>query len=235
MLLIVAVLVGLAAVPVTGGRLSALGTVALRANALLAVAMIVQVAVITVVPDGSPGVHAALHLATYGLGAAWVVVNRRLAYMWLAALGGAMNLPSMSTPVTWKPASANAMARAGLHATAGRFVNSGVQAHPRLLPLGDVFAVPRSLPLANVYSAGDIVLAAGVVCLITAVCHSARVPGRVPPSPRGVTEGSVLWDGNSSGPRWSVRLLPAAPSPSTFRRRAPIRCARTSVARPRGV
>jgi hypothetical protein len=177
-LLLAAVVIGIGIVPLTGGRLGALAHIPLRANALLAVAMTVQVAVITVVPGGTPGVHAALHVATYGLSAVWVFLNRHIAFIGVAAAGAALNTVVIVANRGVMPAAATAMARAGLHPSASRFANSGVQAHPHLAVLGDIFAVPRPLPLSNVYSLGDIVLALGVVLMIASACRAQR-PARL--------------------------------------------------------
>ena len=65
------------------------------------------------------------------------------------------------------PASARAVAAAGLRRAEDGFVNCGVLADPRLPWLGDVFASPSWLPLRNVYSVGDLLLLAGVVWACT--------------------------------------------------------------------
>jgi hypothetical protein len=50
-----------------------------------------------------------------------------------------------------------------------------VLAHPRLSFLGDIFAVPRELPFANVFSIGDVLIAAGAIVVIHALCRPSRL------------------------------------------------------------
>jgi hypothetical protein len=81
-----------------------------------------------------------------------------IAYLWLAALGGALNLAAITANGGVMPADPDALAAAGVHQQAGDFANSTAVAHPHLAFLGDVFAVPASWPVSNVFSMGDVVL-----------------------------------------------------------------------------
>jgi hypothetical protein len=79
-------------VPLTGGRLSSLETIRLRWLWLAFVAFGVQVVLVTVVPSGDAGLHRILHLATYALVGACVLRNLDLRFLWVAAVGGLLNL-----------------------------------------------------------------------------------------------------------------------------------------------
>jgi hypothetical protein len=74
------------------------------------------------------------------------------------------------------PASADALAAAGLPATEPGFESSAGLADPRLAFLGDVFAIPASWPLSNVFSVGDVCIGAGLAWGLHRVCGSRLVP-----------------------------------------------------------
>jgi hypothetical protein len=167
-LLLVAVFVGVVTVPLTGGRLAALGQAKFRLVPLIFAALALQVVILAVMPAGSPLLHRLLHLASYGLAAAFLVVNRRIVGMPLVALGTALNLAAIVANGGVMPASRQAMRTADLSLRAG-FANSTAVAHPKLQPLGDILAVPKGWPLANVYSIGDICIAVGVVVMMHAL------------------------------------------------------------------
>jgi hypothetical protein len=164
MLLVYAALLILATVPLAGGSLSALADVRLRGAWLVALALGVQILITTVLPGLSDGVFRAVHAATYGLLAGFLWRNRRLPGVWLVGLGGLLNAAAILANGGVMPAAPGALARAGLPAqTPGEFANSAAVPAPVLGWLGDVFAVPEALgPLANVFSAGDLVIAAGL-------------------------------------------------------------------------
>jgi hypothetical protein len=172
-LLPVLVLLSVAAVPVFGGRLSALGDVRLRAGGLALLALALQVLVISVVPDRLDGLHVPVHLATYVLagGVAWA--NRGLPGVRLIALGGLLNAAAIVANGGVMPATPGALAAAGLATGApGAFANSDAVADPQLAVLGDVFAVPAVLPLANVFSVGDVLIVLGVAWAVHRLCGS---------------------------------------------------------------
>jgi uncharacterized protein DUF5317 len=117
-----------------------------------------------------------LHLASYALAAAFVWCNRRLPFVWLTALGGALNLVAIVANAGTMPASPDAITTAGLTGTGP--ANSAIVASPKLAFLGDVFAVPAGWPLHNVFSVGDVLLVAGAALLIHRLAGS-RLPVRV--------------------------------------------------------
>jgi hypothetical protein len=151
----------LASVPLAGGRLGALADVRLRAQGI-----------ISVVPQGSAGLHGAVHVATYVLVAGFVAANRKLPWVWLVALGGALNLAAVAANGGVMPASARALDGAGLAIAPTVYTNSGVLADPHLAFLGDVFWVPASWPASNVFSVGDVLILVGALLALHCICAS---------------------------------------------------------------
>jgi hypothetical protein len=168
-------------VPLTGGRLSSLETIRLRWLWLAFVAFGVQVVLVTVVPSGDAGLHRILHLATYALVGACVVRNLDLRFLWVAAVGGLLNLIAIVANGGVMPASRGALDAAGLGARSGEFANSDLVEGANLAFLGDVFAIPADWPAANVFSMGDVVMVAGAFLALHAATGS-RLALRLSPS-----------------------------------------------------
>jgi hypothetical protein len=172
MLIGAVLLLCLATVPLARGRLGALAEVRLRAPGLVVAAIVGQVVIVSIVPGGNAAVHRIAHLATYALVAAFLWANRRVPYLWLAALGGGLNLVAIAANDGVMPADPGALATAGIHEDAAQFANSTAVAHPHLAFLGDVFAVPATWPVSNVYSVGDVVLVVAALLALHCVCGS---------------------------------------------------------------
>jgi hypothetical protein len=166
MLLLAAVLLALALVPVCGGRLGALAELRFQRLWLLWLALGTQV--VLFVPGG-PAWPAA-HLLSYAVAGAFAWHNRHVPYLWVLGLGGALNLAAITANGGTMPMSPAAAATAGLAGTDP--ANSQVLASPQLGFLGDVFAIPASWPLSNVFSIGDVILVAGAALLVHRVCGS---------------------------------------------------------------
>jgi hypothetical protein len=165
----------LVAVQLLGGDLRRALEVPLRAQWLVVLALVVQIAITTWAADSVHGtVGDVLHLATYALAAAFFVANRRVRGLWLVAVGGALNLVAIAANGGVMPASRWAVETAGLPIRPDEFANSQALAHPRLLPLGDVFAVPAGWPFANVFSVGDVVLLIGAFFVLYIACGCRR-------------------------------------------------------------
>ncbi|GAB6900265.1 DUF5317 domain-containing protein [Kineosporia succinea] len=165
MIIGVAALLLLLAVPLTGGSLRQLGEIPVRAWWLLPAALLLQVllfSVLTKVPDW---LGFSLHLLSYMLAGAFIWANRALRGLPLIALGAGLNAVTIALNGGTLPASESAVRTAGL-ADSEHFSNSGVLSDPRLPWLGDVFAVPSGVPFANVFSIGDVVILTGVAVLV---------------------------------------------------------------------
>ena len=167
-----AFLLCLATVPLAGGRLGALGDLRFRARGILYAAIGAQVLIISVLPHGSETVHNAVHLGTYVAVAAFVVANRRIPWVWLVALGGALNFTAIAANGGVMPAAPRALRAAGLPVDPAEFTNSGAVAHPHLQFLGDVFWLPSSWPVNNVFSIGDVLIVVGALLAMHCVCAS---------------------------------------------------------------
>ena len=171
MILLAALAVVVASVPLSGGRLGNVLRLRIRSQWLIPAALVVQTVIISILPSSVPvAVGEIVHLATYAMAVSFVWRNRHIAGLWLAAAGAAMNLAAIASNHGVMPASQSALAKAGLIEAAG-FNNSAVVHHARLAFLGDVFAIPRGLPLANVFSIGDVVLVVGVALLLHRACR----------------------------------------------------------------
>jgi MFS family permease len=167
----------IASVPLAGGRLMALAELEFRHAWTLAVATVLQVTIIVVIPGVLTGIHPFVHISTYFLVAGFLYANRSVSGFWLIALGGAMNLLAIVANGGTMPASASALAHAGI-ITGGPndFENSGFIADPSLAFLGDIFATPSWMPLANVFSLGDVAIVLGAAVAVHRLCGSRLTP-----------------------------------------------------------
>ncbi len=189
MILVVGLAAAVCITVARGGRLSRLAAIRFRWWGLLLGALALQVLVISVLPTQLPGGLAqGLHLTTYVLAGIFLLRNLAVPGLWLLGIGGASNLLAIAANGGVMPAWATAMRVAGRTTPTGRFANSRVVAHPRLLPLGDVLAVPHWVPLANVFSFGDVTLVIGGALLVDRACRR-RAPDEAPPSPDATVPG----------------------------------------------
>jgi Family of unknown function (DUF5317) len=157
-----------------GRDLRRLADLRLRGLPVPVLALALQVAITTVAPGGSHGLHTAIHLATYALIAVFLWLNRRLAGLPVIALGAGCNALAIVLNGGVMPASAAAQRMAGLRLGPG-FHNSVALAHPALLWLGDI--IPWPGPMPNVLSVGDCLVYAGTLVLLHRACaQPAAVP-----------------------------------------------------------
>jgi hypothetical protein len=187
-ILVFAVAVAALSVPLFGGSLGKLATARIKGGWTIALALVLQVVIISVIPKQMLGWRGqAVELASYVLAVAFLVINRRVPWLWLVGLGGLCNLVAIGANAGVMPASPVALRAAGRVRHPGQFMNSTVLSHPHLAWLGDKFSVPRTLPLANVFSVGDVLLAIGTLLLLHSLCSSA--PARA--LRRSVTEPRI--------------------------------------------
>ncbi len=177
MFLIACVLVAALAVPLFGGRLSALADVRAGWSWVLALALGMQLVGIYA-PGGllADGARAFLQVASFAVAAVFLVANRRLPGMLLVAAGALCNLAAMGANGGVMPASPAALRTAGLPTRPGGFTNSAAVPHPRLAFLGDVFAIPHAWPLHNIFSIGDVLIVLGLAWALHRICGSRLVP-----------------------------------------------------------
>ena len=170
MFLIALFVIGLAVVPATGARMGRLLDLRFRSLWLLQAAVVVQVLIIYVVPGaGHAGMQRGVHLAPYGMAAAFVWRNHRVAGMKLLGMGGAGNLAAITANHGIMPTLPGAARTAGFGSAVDGFQNSAVTAECPLWFLGDVFAIPAGVPLANVFSVGDVVLLTAALTMVFTV------------------------------------------------------------------
>jgi hypothetical protein len=188
MVLLFAVLIGIALGTVLGGRVGRLADLELRGIPIFGVVIACQLVIFPTgmfpwtIPDALATV---LSFATYALLTLLAVLNRRVRGFPIAAIGMACNLVAIGTNGGHMPALPSAMRAAGL-AYGGVHNNSVALAHPHAAWLVDRWGAPGWLPMANVYSVGDVLLAVGTVVVVSAAM-GARVPRlRVPRA--GVSE-----------------------------------------------
>ena len=175
MFLVAVVVLSALAVPLAGGRLGAL--VDLRLRRVWAIYAALGLAVLGIGLPGLPdGLRSLLLVAAYPVGAVFLLANWRVPGMPLVALGAVCNLLAITANGGVMPASAEALAAAGLPAAEPGFESSAALDDPRLAFLGDVFAIPAAWPLSNVFSVGDVCIGAGLAWGVHRVCGSRLVP-----------------------------------------------------------
>ncbi|MGC4173720.1 DUF5317 domain-containing protein [Demequina sp.] len=131
------------------------------------------------------GLAAVLHVASYAAAIWFLWLNRHFPGVWFVGAGAFSNGVVIALNGGTLPASADAVARAGIdHGT--EFANSAVLENPTLLWLGDVFAWPAPLPLANTFSVGDVLIVVGAV--VAAWSGSRRIGARDEAPAEGQTE-----------------------------------------------
>jgi Family of unknown function (DUF5317) len=189
--LLYAVLIGLAAGLLLGGRPGRLAEIPLRWTWLIVAGMVIQGLLYSDpvsqrVAQVGPAVGPAIYVASMAMVLAAVIRNARIPGLVLVAIGGALNLAAIVANGGFMPAS---LAALGSHVPppGSGYSNSVVLANPALAPLTDIFALPDWLPAGNVFSIGDIFIAVGIAAAI--VIQMRRRPGvpepevSEPPSP----------------------------------------------------
>jgi hypothetical protein len=168
-------------VVLAGGKLRRLGELQFRGVPVLLAALLVQIVIISIVPEGNQGVKEAVHIGSYLLVFGFLAANVRVPGVWLIAVGALLNFVVIAANHGVMPADADALRRAGREARPGEFENSREVEGARLTWLGDRFALPESWPVSNVFSVGDVLIVLGATLGMHQVCRSRIVPKRFLP------------------------------------------------------
>lgn len=187
MFILYAIVIGLVAGRLLGGRLENLAGLSFRWVGVAIAGLVAQVVLFS--PPASAGLDVigpVLYVASTAAVLAFVLANLQVRGMPVVALGAALNLVAILANGGTMPASRAALETAGL-VTSGGYTNSQALASPVLAPLGDVLALPAGVPLANVFSIGDVVIALGVLVVVTAAMRRPLppVPAAAPPPDEG--------------------------------------------------
>jgi hypothetical protein len=172
-----ALVLGLAAGLLLGGRLERLGRLQLRWPWVAVGGLLVQIVLFLPgvgerLGPAAPAVYVASTLAVF----LFVARNVSIAGFALIALGAASNLLAIVANGGYMPASPDALRALGERAPRG-YSNSRELANPALAPLTDIFALPPWLPFANVFSIGDVLIAMGVAVAIALAMREPGGPG----------------------------------------------------------
>src|SRR5579884_4114964 len=91
MILIILAVLCLLSVPLTGGSLRRLAQIRVRGLWLGPLAVLVQTVLVTIIPGGSPELHALIHIGTYVLLGVFLWLNRRLPGAPIISAGAFLN------------------------------------------------------------------------------------------------------------------------------------------------
>ena len=166
MFLFPSIAIGLLLAVALGGRPSRLLDVEIRLAWAAPAALAAQVVIFSGQIELPRYASAALHLASYGLLAAFTLANRRLFLLLPVLAGMLLNAVAIAANGGLMPVSAAAARAAGLRIDEPSNVSLDAK-HVRFL--GDVFALPAHLPLTNVFSIGDLLIGVGMVGFIVGV------------------------------------------------------------------
>jgi predicted MFS family arabinose efflux permease len=179
-ILLPATIAGILVAWALGARLSALAEVRLRGDALVFVALAVQVVIFTPLGAALPGLlQRPLHVASYLLLTAFLLLNWRRHGFWLVGVGALLNVLVIFVNGGRMPVSGAAWRAAGgnldaLETAGGANNNVFAGAHTHLGWLGDVFALPPGVPLANALSIGDVLIVLGMAVFVYRACTPRR-------------------------------------------------------------
>jgi hypothetical protein len=186
MFILYALVAGLLAGLLLGGRLESIGETRFRWGWLAVVALAIQVVLFSpLAGDGLGGAGRWIYVGSTALVAVVVLANARLAGLPIVLAGALSNLAAIVANGGSMPASPSALAAVGQTVGDGA-TNSTLVAHPALEPLTDIFALPDWLPMANIFSVGDVLIGVGVAVAIAAAMR---------PKPAGRDRSRAMGDG----------------------------------------
>lgn len=170
----------LGSVVLLGGDLRRLSGLRFRGAPVLFLALLVQVVIISIIPEGNEGLKQGAHVGSYLVVFLFLAVNLRVPGIWLIAIGALLNFVAIAANKGVMPADPAALERAGMEREEGAFQNSREVEDPNLLFLGDTFALPASWPVSNVFSVGDVLIVFGAALGMHQVTRSRLVRKRFP-------------------------------------------------------
>ena len=175
MIFLFAVLAGIVAGYVLGGRIANLASLRLRWFWLVLLGLILQLLIFPLISSRPllPYATVPLHVLSYVLVFVFLAANLRVRPLLVLASGALINFAAIAANGGRMPASATALARAGLIQTAKRLTSSGTHGNvllmgknTRLDLLGDWLYLPRWIPFATAFSIGDALIMIGLAWLI---------------------------------------------------------------------
>jgi hypothetical protein len=179
--LVIGLVIGIA----LGGRPAGLGTVRFRWSALMLAGLLVQVVLFSEPVSARVGdLGPPVYVGSTAVVLAAVLANVSIPGMVLVAAGAVSNLAAIVANGGYMPAARSALAALG-KTDPMTYSNSAALANPALEPLTDIFAMPTWLPFANVFSAGDILITAGVAATIVLAMRRTPDRGAAAPAPGG--------------------------------------------------
>jgi hypothetical protein len=176
MFILYAVVAGLLAGFLIGGRLEAIAETRFRWGWLAILALAIQLVLFSPLAAGIGDASRWIYVGSTALVVVVVLANLRLAGLPVVLLGALSNLAAIVANGGSMPASPAALAALGAAVHDGP-TNSVLVEHPALEPLTDLFAMPAWLPFANIFSIGDVLIGTGVAVAIAAAMRP-RAAGR---------------------------------------------------------
>jgi hypothetical protein len=174
MFILYAVPLGLIVGVLLGGSLAGLGTIRFRWAGLALFGFLAQVVLFSDPVTARVGdLGPPLYVASTAIVFVAVLRNLAIRGMPLVARGAASNLAAIGANGGYMPTSASAAAAFGRSAPE-TYSNSAIVDSAALAPLTDIIPLPRWLPFANIVSVGDILIAVGIVVVITAAMRAGR-------------------------------------------------------------
>jgi len=180
MLLLYAVILGLVAGLLSGGKLAALGMTHIRLWPVALIGLFAQLLLFSsplaaVVGPWGPSLYVVSTVAVLMA----LVVNLRQPGFWLIIIGALANFAVIVANGGQMPAAPDAWAALnGVAAVPTTAFSNSILAGPHtVLPfLGDNFVLPRPVPLANVFSIGDVLIGAGGALFVYQAMHGRVLP-----------------------------------------------------------
>jgi len=174
MFVLYAVVLGILIGYISGGRIKYLSRRPFKYLLLVITGFLIQIIIFSDIPifkllQNYPKVIITLHILSYVLILAFIVINFKLPGIAFIGIGVLLNAIVIILNKGHMPASIKSFENslvgkyADLISRGETINNSKAIADDTILPwLGDIFAIPSHIPLSNVFSIGDIIIAIGV-------------------------------------------------------------------------